>query len=246
LSLEILGCRVDELDAAAASDRILEFAQRGAGAQVVTLGTEMIVYAQRDAGFKQVVNQSALSLCDTIGLLLVARLRGSRLRRRVTGVELIEDVCETAAGRGLSIFLLGGAAGVADSAAGALRRRYPAVLIAGTQHGYFADSQSEQVAQQIAASGAAILLAGLGFPRQEFWLARYLAATRCGVGVGVGGSFDVISGQVKRAPGVWQRFGLEWLYRLISEPHRWRRQLALPQFVWLVLADSIRRGASST
>ena len=246
MSLEILGCRVDEIEAAAATDRILEFAQRGAGAHVVTLGTEMIVYAQRDAEFKQVINESALSLCDTIGLLLVARLRGFKLRKRVTGVELIEDICEAAERQGVAIFFLGGAAGIAGSAAAALRERYPALRIAGMQHGYFQDSQSEAIAQQIASSGAAVLFVGLGFPRQEFWLARYLRATGCGVGIGIGGSFDVISGQVKRAPGVWQRFGLEWLYRLISEPHRWRRQLALPQFVWLVLADSLRRGASST
>ncbi len=127
-----------------------------------------------------------------------------------------------------------------------LRTRYPALQIAGVQHGYFDDAQSGEIAQQIAASGAAILFAGLGFPRQEFWLARNLAATGCGVGIGVGGSFDVISGKVKRAPGIWQRLGLEWLYRLVSEPHRWRRQLALPQFVWLVLTDSLRRSTSST
>jgi N-acetylglucosaminyldiphosphoundecaprenol N-acetyl-beta-D-mannosaminyltransferase len=81
-------------------------------------------------------------------------------------------------------------------------------------------------------------LAGLGSPRQELWLAEHLAATGCGVGIGVGGSFDVIAGNVKRAPEAWRRFGLEWLYRLTSEPRRWRRQLALPQFVFLALRES--------
>lgn len=245
MSLEILGCRLDELDAVAATDRILEFAQRRAAAHVVTLGTEMIVYAQRDPEFKSIINQSALSLCDTIGLLLVARLRGSRLRERVAGVELIEDICQDAARLGLPIFLLGGTEGVAASAAAELRKRYLALQIAGEHHGYFTDEESDAIVKQIASSGAAILFAGLGFPRQEFWLARYLAATRCGAGLGIGGSFDVLSGKVKRAPGVWQRLGLEWFYRLVSEPHRWRRQLALPQFVWLVLTDSLRRRAST-
>ena len=206
----------------------------------------MIVYAQRDAEFRRVINQSALSLCDTIGLLLVARLRGSHLRKRVTGVELIDDICQGAARLRLPLFLLGGASGVAASAADVLRARYPALRIAGEHHGYFDDAQSDAIAQQIASSGAAILFAGLGFPRQELWVARQLDATGCGVAIGVGGSFDVISGKVKRAPSVWQRLGLEWLYRLTSEPHRWRRQLALPQFVWLVLTDTLRRGASST
>jgi len=246
LSLEVLGCRVDELDTATATDRILQFAQSGAGAQVVTLGTEMIVYAQRDSDFKRVINQSALSLCDTIGLLVVARLRGSPLRTRVTGVELIDDLCQRAAVAELSIFLLGGAPGVARAAADALRTRYPALQIAGEHHGYFDNAESASVTQQIAASGAKLLFAGLGFPRQEFWLSQHLAQTGCGAGVGVGGSFDVISGKVERAPGVWQRLGLEWLYRLLSEPHRWRRQLALPKFVWLVLTDTLRRSFSST
>ena len=245
MSLQILGCRLDELDAAAATDRILQFAQTGAKAQVVTLGTEMIVYAQHDAEFKRVINQSKLSLCDTIGLLLVARFRGSHLRTRVTGVELIDDVCQRAEQAGLAVFLLGGASGVAASAAQALQQRYPALRIAGEHHGYFDDSQSAEIAQQIAGSGAAILFAGLGFPRQEFWLAGFLGQTGCGVGIGIGGSFDVISGKVKRAPGVWQRLGLEWLYRLVTEPHRWRRQLALPRFVWLVLIDLLRRRPSS-
>ena len=246
MSLKILGCRVDDLDAAAATDRILQFAQTGAKAQVVTLGTEMIVYAQRDAEYKEVINECALSLCDTVGLLLAARARGAELRERVTGVELIEDVCAAAARLRLRVFLVGGASGVAASAAEILRKRHPGLQIAGEHHGYFDDSQSAEIARQIAATGAAILFAGLGFPRQEFWLSRYLAQSGCGVGIGVGGSFDVISGRVKRAPDVWQHFGLEWLYRLVSEPHRWRRQLALPQFVWLVLADSLRRRASST
>ena len=246
MSLEVLGCRVDELDAVAATDRILEFAQTAAKAQVVTLGTEMIVYAQRENEFKQIINQSALSLCDTIGLLLVARLRGSQLRARVTGVKLIEDICEGAARLGVRVFLLGGASGIAASAAAELRERYPDLQIAGEHHGYFNDVQDSEVAQQIAGSQAAILFVGLGFPRQEFWIARHLAATGCGVAIGIGGSFDVISGKVKRAPAVWQRFGLEWLYRLVSEPQRWRRQLALPQFVWLVLTERLRRGASST
>jgi len=85
------------------------------------------------------------------------------------------------------------------------------------------------------------LFVGLGFPRQEFWIAEYLAATGCGVAMGVGGSLDVLSGKVERAPERWRRFGLEWLYRLYREPQRWRRQLALPYFVWLVLLDMLRR-----
>lgn len=243
----ILGCRVDDVDAACATTRILELAKPGGGAQVVTLGTEMVVYAQRDARFRAVVNASALSLCDTVGLLWAARLKGARLKTRVAGVDLIERLCKAMAKGELSLYLFGGSDGVAENAGRALRDRHPGLLVAGSRAGYFDDSESASVAREIRASGASVLLCGLGSPRQEFWLAEHLRETGCGAGIGVGGSFDVLSGRLRRAPEAWRRAGLEWLYRLLREPRRWRRQLALPFFVALVALDAlgIRRTARS-
>ena len=240
MSLNILGCRLDPVDADAATDAIMGFARDGRGAQVITLGTEMVVHAQSDARYKSVVNACALSLCDTVGLLAVARSRGAQLHSRVTGVELIEHLCERSAREGVSVFLFGGAPGVADEAARILRARYPGLQIAGTRNGFFSADESPAIAQQIRESGAQLLFAGLGFPKQEFWLADHLRETGCGAAIGVGGSFDVISGKVERAPASWRRFGLEWLYRLVKEPKRWRRQLALPHFVLLIAGESVR------
>lgn len=239
-SLEILGCRLDPIDTNAATDAILRYAREGSGAQIVTLGTEMVVYAQRDSRYRAVVNACALSLCDTAGLLAVARSRGAQLNERVTGVELVEHLSERAARDGVSVFLFGGAPGVADEAARVLRLRYPNLRVAGTRNGFFAPQDSLAIAQQIRESGAQLVFVGLGFPKQEFWLAEYLAQTGCGAGIGVGGSFDVISGKVERAPAAWRRMHLEWLYRLLKEPKRWRRQLALPQFVLMIAAQSVR------
>lgn len=236
-SLEILGCRLDALDADEATRRILNLARTGEAAQIVTLGTEMVVYAQKDPRFRAIVNGSALSLCDTVGLLSVARWREAPLKERVTGVELLEHLCAGAAAAGLPVYFLGGAEGVAADAAAILEVRYPGLEVAGTQSGYFTEDQSAAVARAIAASGARLLFVGLGSPRQEFWLAEHLAETGCGVGIGLGGSFDVISGRVARAPAIVRRFGLEWFYRLLKEPQRWRRQLALPQFTWLIALD---------
>jgi N-acetylglucosaminyldiphosphoundecaprenol N-acetyl-beta-D-mannosaminyltransferase len=236
----ILGCRLDAIDADAATDAIMRFAREGIGAQIVTLGTEMVVHAQRDARYRGVVNGCALSLCDTVGLLAVARSRGADLHDRVTGVELVEHLCARAAGDGVSIFLFGGAPGVAQRAAAELQRRYPGLIVAGTRNGYFASEESAQIAQEIRASGAQLLFVGMGFPKQEYWLAEHLRETGCGAGIGVGGSFDVISGNVERAPERWRKLGLEWLYRLLKEPHRWRRQLALPHFVLLVAGENVR------
>lgn len=239
-SITILGCRLDALDADAATDRILRLAREGAGAQIITLGTEMVVHAQHDERYRDVVNACALSLCDTVGLLAVARSRGAQLRDRVTGVELIDHLCARAAQEGVPIFLFGGSPGVADRAAQELERRYPGLRIAGTRNGYFAADESSRIASEIKASGADLLFVGMGFPKQEYWLAEHLRETGCGAGIGVGGSFDVISGNVERAPERWRKLGLEWLYRLLKEPHRWRRQLALPHFVLLVAGESVR------
>jgi N-acetylglucosaminyldiphosphoundecaprenol N-acetyl-beta-D-mannosaminyltransferase len=239
-SLEILGCRLDAIDSGEATRRILDEAREGSGAQIVTLGTEMVVYAQRDARFRDIVNACELSLCDTVGLLAVARRRGARLRERVTGVELLEHLCEGAAAVGLPVYFLGGSQGVAADAAAILEVRFPGLQVAGTRDGFFTDEQTPATVANIAESGARLLFVGMGSPRQEFWLAEHLRETGCGAGVGVGGSFDVISGRVDRAPRIARRLGLEWLYRLVKEPRRWRRQLALPRFAWLILLEEFR------
>ncbi len=246
--LEILGCRLDPIERDEAAALILTLAREGRGSQIVTLGTEMVVYAQRDARFRGIINDCALSLCDTIGLLAVARRRGAPLRERVAGVELIERLCAGAAAQGLPVYFLGGVEGAAADAAAILKSRFPDLPVAGARSGYFRDDETSAVVRTIADSGAKLLFVGMGSPRQEYWLAEHLRATGCGAGIGVGGSFDVISGRIERAPRLVRRLGLEWLYRLIKEPRRWRRQLALPRFVWLVALEEFgvapaRKGA---
>ena len=238
-SIDILGCRVDALGAEAARARIVELARGFKPSLVVTLGTEMVMAAQRDERFHAVIDSAALSLCDTVGLLLASRARGGPLRERVTGVELVESLTARSAEDGLRLYFLGGAPGVAEAAARALHGRYPKASIVGARDGYFKEDENEAVAHAVAASGANVLCAGLGSPKQEFWLAAYLPRTGCGVGIGVGGSFDVISGKMQRAPVALRRLGLEWLYRLVREPHRWRRQLALPHFAALALTEAL-------
>jgi N-acetylglucosaminyldiphosphoundecaprenol N-acetyl-beta-D-mannosaminyltransferase len=249
-SVEILGCRLDLLDQNEATEAILRFARDGSAAAIVTLGTEMVVYAQHDPEFREVLNASALSLCDTVGVLTVARQRGAPLRERVTGVELVEKLCQRAAKEGLPVYFLGGAEGVAADAAAIMEVRNPGLIVAGTRNGFFSREEESAIVDSIRASGARIVFVGLGSPRQELWLARNLSATGCGAGIGIGGSFDVISGRVKRAPMIWRQLGIEWLYRLMREPQRFRRQLALPYFAWLVTLDRLgvrkQKGSSTS
>jgi N-acetylglucosaminyldiphosphoundecaprenol N-acetyl-beta-D-mannosaminyltransferase len=245
----VLGCRVDAVGRDDALARVVAFANGGDAAQsadtgnaalVVTLGVEMVMAAQRDQEFRRIVNGAALVTCDTIGLLLASRLRGGPLRERVTGVELIGALAAHSASHGdVRLYLLGSAGDTARRAADALQRTYPGVAIAGARDGYFAEDDSATVAAGIRASGANVLLAGLGSPKQEKWLARHLAATGCGAGIGIGGSLDVYAGNVVRAPAVFQRAGLEWAYRLAKEPRRWRRQLALPRFALAALGEAL-------
>ena len=238
--MKILGCRLDPIDRSEATRRILDFARNGTAAQIVTLGTEMVVYAQRDAAYRELIDRAALCLCDTIGLLKAAQAQGAPLRERVPGADLIHDLCEGAARDGLSVYLLGAAPGIAQRAAAELQRLHPGLRVAGVRDGYFAPGENAAVAAAIRESGARLLFAALGFPKQEFWIAQYLPQTGCGAAIGVGGTFDVLAGAVERAPERWRALGLEWLYRLIKEPRRWRRQLALPQFVLLLALDGVR------
>ncbi|MDR7386279.1 MAG: WecB/TagA/CpsF family glycosyltransferase, partial [Armatimonadota bacterium] len=168
-----------------------------------------------------------------------SRRLGRPLPERVPGVELMEALCERAARQGWPIFLLGGLPGVAEQAAAELRRRWPGLPVAGTHHGYF--QVEGAVVEAVARSGAALLFCGLGSPRQELWLSRHLDRLGVRVAMGVGGSLDVLAGRSARAPAWLRRVHLEWLYRLLREPRRWRRQLALPHFAWLVLRSASRR-----
>jgi len=239
-SFRVLGARVDAVGRGEAVSRIAALARGATPSVVVTLGVEMVMAARRDAAFRAVVNGAGLVTCDTIGILLASRLRGGPLRERVTGVELVGDLAERSASTGdVRLFLFGGAGDTAQRAAAALRERFPGAQIAGTRNGYFDERESDAIAAEIRASGANVLLAGLGFPKQELWLARHLGETGCGVGVGIGGSLDVYAGNVVRAPVVLSRLGLEWAYRLWREPRRWRRQLALPQFAAAALGEAL-------
>lgn len=245
----VLGCRVDAIGCADAVTRIVEWAgSPQSSAQVVTLGTEMVVFAQRDQGFRAIVNASALSLCDTVGVLAAARARGVRLPERVTGVELIDPLCAALAHEGRTVFLLGAKGETAQRAASVLLASHPALQVVGWHDGYFLSDRDTSVATEVARSHADVLFVAMGSPRQEYWIANNLRATGCRVGIGVGGSFDVLAGNVERAPKIWRRLNLEWLYRLIREPQRWRRQLALPYFVWLALRETLlgAQGRSGT
>ncbi|MBO8138745.1 MAG: WecB/TagA/CpsF family glycosyltransferase [Desulfotomaculum sp.] len=157
------------------------------------------------------------------------------VKERVTGIDLMLRLCERGARENWRVFLLGAAPGVAEEAAEKLKNKYPGLVIAGTHDGYFKREENDRIVKMIRSAEPHILFVALGMPKQEQWIAEYQHKTGVPVAIGVGGSFDVISGRKKRAPGWTQRLKVEWLYRLIKESWRIKRQLVLPKFALLVL-----------
>ena len=208
--------------------------------QIATVNPEFVMAAQSDAEFRHVLSEADLCLPDGVGLLYAARRTGRRLPERVPGSELVYRLAERAAARGWPLFLLGAAPGVAEEAAEVLCGLYPGLLVAGTYAGSPDPAENEAIVRRVNDSGAALLLVAYGAPKQDKWIARNregLPAVR--LAIGVGGSLDFITGRAVRAPRWMQRLGLEWLHRLIREPWRWRRMMALPRFAWRVVRGGI-------
>jgi len=239
--MRILGIRVDEIQMQEARGLILDRLrlpreQRGF-AQVVTLNPEGVMLARQDPALRRILEEAALVTADGYGLLWAAQKLGHPLPERVTGIDLIAKLAEAAAQDSRSLYLLGARPGYAELAAETLRSRYPGLIIAGVENGYFRDREPEVLAALHKAKPD-ILLTALGMPYQEHWLYGHRALLSGMVAVGVGGSFDVLAGKVKRAPRLWQALRLEWLWRLLADPKRWRRSLAIPRFMRAVLAEA--------
>jgi N-acetylglucosaminyldiphosphoundecaprenol N-acetyl-beta-D-mannosaminyltransferase len=235
-TLSILGIPVHDVTTEETLALIDQFVHEQTPHQICTVNTEFIMAAQQDGEFRRILNRSALNLPDSVGVVWAARRLGHPLRERVAGSDLVDLIADRAQAAGWRIFLLGAAEGVAEQAALILRARYPRIHIAGTYAGSPQPEEEAGITARIRASKADLLFVAYGAPRQDKWIDRNLERTGAAVAIGIGGSLDFIAGTQKRAPRWLQRLGVEWLYRLIREPWRWRRQLALPRFVWQVLS----------
>ena len=234
-SLSILNVPVHNVTTEETLNLIDQFVHDGTSHQICTVNPEFIMAAQRDAEFRQILQHSALNLPDGIGVVWAAKRLGHSVRERVAGSDLVGLITDRAQTTGWRIFLLGAAEGVAEQTAIILQKRYPQVNIVGAYAGSPQPEEEAEIVARIRSSKTDVLLVAYGAPRQDKWIDRNIEQTGAAVAIGIGGSLDFIVGVQKRAPRWVQRLGLEWLYRLIREPWRWRRQLALPRFVWRVL-----------
>ena len=238
IRIHILGVAVDDLVEDEAIERVVSFVADGEPHHVVTVNPEFVMEARRNPAFRRVLIAADMATPDGFGLLLAARLRGEAFRGRVTGVALTDLIAGSAAERGWSLFLLGAAPGVAERAAAALQRAHPGLRIAGCFAGSSQPSDEPAIRARVSAARPTVLLVAYGHPAQDLWIARNQPLLRVPVAIGVGGVFDYLAGEAPRAPAWMRRIGLEWLYRVIRQPRRWRRILvAVPLFLCAVLRE---------
>ncbi len=207
---------------------------------VCTVNPEMLMIARRDPVFRVVLERADLTVPDGIGLLWAAKHQGKPLPQRVTGSDGVPRIAKEAAARGWRLFLLGAAPGVAERAAAILTEQNPGLQIMGTYSGSPSPDEEAALVERVNASGADILLVAYGAPEQDKWIARNSPRLQVKMAMGIGGTLDFVAGVIPRAPVGWQRFGLEWLYRLILQPWRIKRMMRLPRFVLAVLSERSR------
>lgn len=232
---DILGARVDLVNTMQSMDRIKYFIKNRQTAHVITLNAEIVYQALSTPELLKIINGADLVTPDGIGIVWAGRHLGYPFEERVSGIDLLYLICEQAPRENWKIYLLGAAPGIADEASRQLAQDYPGINICGTHNGYFSEEQQQVIMEEIKQLQPDILFVALGAPGQEYWINQFKFALAVPVAIGVGGSFDVVAGVKSRAPQWVIKANLEWLYRLLKEPNRFKRQLALPKFVLLVL-----------
>lgn len=242
MKLELFGLRVDNLTMDETLARIDEFIARRTVHHHVVINVDKIVKAHRDAELRAIINGCDLVNVDGQPVLWAARLLGKRIKQRVAGIDLMQRLLAHAAAKGYRPYFLGAKEEVVARLVEKVRAQHPALKIAGYRNGYWSDAEEPGVARAIAEAKPDILFVAISSPKKELFLARWKAEIQAPFVMGVGGSFDVIAGMVRRAPVWMQRCGLEWLFRLIQEPRRmWRRYLVEDMKFLGILLREIRK-----
>ncbi|TMU84091.1 WecB/TagA/CpsF family glycosyltransferase [Bacillus sp. BHET2] len=216
------------------NDLYNQYLKEGRKAFIVTANPEIVMHARTDADYLYTLSKADYIIPDGIGVVIASRIKNQPLIERVPGFELMEELLSLSNEQSLRVYIVGAKPEVLDKAVVNVKRKYPNLQLAGHHHGYFEDG-NEEIIQEIKQSEPDLILVALGFPRQEKWIKENMVHVQKGVFIGVGGSIDVLAGHVKRAPVMWQRVHLEWFYRLLQQPSRWRRMAVLPQFIFHVI-----------
>lgn len=240
MKTEVLGIAFDNLTREQAAQRGAQLLQEPKFHYVATPNPEFILAAQRDRAFQDIINRADLVLPDGIGVVYCAKILGTPLRERVTGIEFAQDMLQALDAMGGRLFLLGAKPDIARRAGENIQKQYPNIIICGTQDGYF--TNEEEVLLRVAAAQPTLLFVCLGAPKQEQWMARWGKHTGARMAIGLGGCLDVFSGETQRAPEQWQKLGLEWAYRLLKEPKRAARMARLPLVLMQAAVQRVKSG----
>ncbi|WP_293500077.1 WecB/TagA/CpsF family glycosyltransferase [Roseateles sp.] len=222
--IQIMGCNVDNLSMEETLQVIDGFIRSGRPHQHVVVNVDKIVKAQHDEELRRIINDCALINADGMPVVWASRWLGKPLKERVAGVDLFEALMRRSAQTGWRVYLLGARDEVVQGVKDLYERKYPGLTVAGARDGYWQAGEDEAVARQIADARPDILFVAISSPKKEQFLGRYQAMMKVPFAMGVGGTFDVAVGRVRRAPVWMQRSGLEWFYRFLQEPRRMFRR----------------------
>ncbi len=243
--IKILDVPLDCVDMEKALDYVKSMLVGESAHSIIALNPEKVIRAKKDNLLFNTLKNSSLIIPDGIGVVVAAWILYGVHISRVPGSELMPEICKMATQLKKKVYLFGGTLKVNDNVVEVLTFKYPELQIVGHMQGFINESEMPVLVEDINKSGADILFVALGSPKQEQWIEKYLPQLKVKVCQGVGGTFDVLSGDVKRAPRLFRDLYLEWLYRLISQPKRLFRQTALPKFVWLVILQKIMKKIDS-
>ncbi len=241
-TVRILGVNISNVTMNEGLDKIWGFCKEDGNHVVFTPNPEFVYRAYHDPQFREKLNSADITLPDGIGLIYASKIIGTPLKERVPGFETCCHIIHEAPTRNASIFILGGKPGIAELAKANIERDNPGLRVVGVNDGYFKDD--EEIIEKINSLSPDFLLVCTGCPRQEEWIYKYKDRLNVKVTIGAGGTVDVLSGTVKRAPAFFCRFGLEWFYRLITQPSRIGRMMSLPKFLFIVIGKKMKGGGA--
>jgi N-acetylglucosaminyldiphosphoundecaprenol N-acetyl-beta-D-mannosaminyltransferase len=222
--IRMMGCRIDNLTMEETLQTVEGFIASGSPHQHVVVNVDKLVKAQRDSHLRRIINECALINADGMPVVWASRLLGKPLKERVAGVDLFHALMVRASERGWRVYLLGATQEVVEEVQRRYAARYPGLVFAGVRNGYWKPEEEPEVVEQIAASRPDLLFVAISSPKKEQFLGSFQARMRVPFAMGVGGSFDVAAGKVRRAPVWMQKAGLEWFFRFLQEPRRMFRR----------------------
>lgn len=238
--VKLFGVKFHKLDEEGAFKRFQYLLNKNKYSMIFTPNPEIVMMAQKDLEYKDILAEGDLVIPDGIGIILASRIKKLGLEKRLPGIEMMESILKYCNNAKKSIYLLGSSAENVENAAANIHKEYPNINIKGYSDGYFDETEELRIIDKINEVKPDILFVAMGAPKQEKLMYRHRKILNVKVAMGVGGAIDVWAGAVKRAPKLFRKIGLEWLYRIATNPKRIKRSLELPKFLLKVILS--RRG----